>query len=142
LTSSVILNWPDTRVDALNFSTLNDITEENSISEGYTPFFARYVKTIFNFDYKNPGQTRYAILSSNMYGRYAAEPERYAIENEYYKGLRDSSTLIAEFTPSLKPSNTKEQVFIIIDYLSNLIKGTRTSFLTGPTIQIYLLPQN
>ena len=142
LTSSVVLNWPDTRVVALNFSTMNDITEENSISEGYTPFHPRLVKTIFNFDYKNPGLTRYAILSSNMYGRYAAEPERYLIENDYYKGLRDSSTLIAEFKPSVKPSNTKEQVFIIIDYLSNLIKGTKTSFLTGPTIQIYLLPQN
>lgn len=40
-TSSVVLNWLDTRVVALKYLEEQNITPENSVSEGYTPFFPR-----------------------------------------------------------------------------------------------------
>ena len=141
-TSSVILTWQDTRVEALEFATKTNITEENSVSEGYTPFLPRYVKTIFDFDYQNPGPTRYVILSSNMYGRYQAEPSRYMMENDYYEGLRETASLIADFEPSTKPSNPKDQFIVLVDYFTNLLNGTKTSYFKGPTIQIYKLLQD
>lgn len=139
--SSILLTWQDTRVAALQFAIANNITEENSVSEGYTPFFPRQVKTIFDFDYNSAGQTNYVLLSSNMYGRYEAEPERYALESGYYGSLRDAAILIGEFEPSTKPSSPEDQFMVLVDYLANLLKGTKTSNLTGPTIQIYALPQ-
>lgn len=140
LTSSILLTWQDTRVDALQFTIENEITQENSVSEGYTPFLPRTVKTIFDFDYQSPGQTRYVILSSNMYGRYEAEPDRYIEENNFYQGLRSNIPLIAEFVPSEKPSSPKEEFTVFVDFLSNLLTNTKTANTVGPTIQIYRLP--
>ncbi len=142
LTSSILLTWQDTRVEALQFASENAITEDNSVSEGYTPFLPRNVKTIFDFDYHNPGQTRYIILSSNMYGRYAAEPARYTEENEYYAGLRNYATNIAEFVPCAKPGNPKDQLIVLRHYFAHLLDKTTTTCTTGPTIQIYQLPEN
>jgi len=140
LSASVIMTWQDTRVDALQFLTDNDITEEITTSEGYTPFLPRNVRTIFDFDYSNPGQTRYVVLSSNMYGRYNAEPERYAAEIDYYAGLRANASLIAEFAAEEKPEGIKEQLIVLGDYLTGLTHQTKTTHTTGPTIQIYQLP--
>ena len=139
VTSSVILTWQDTRVKALDYASEKSITEENSVSEGYTPFLPRNVKTIFDFDYLNPGSTRYVILSSNMYGRYEAEPERYKDENDYYEGLRNTAKLIMEYKPSIKPSTPKDQFLVLADYITNLLTGAKASNFTGPTIQIYQL---
>jgi len=140
VTSSVLLTWLDTRVVALQFTKKNDITQENSVYEGYTPFIPRTVKTIFDFDFDNPGQIEFVILSSNMYGRFEAEPERYTSENSYYTNLRAKATLIGEFKPSQRPENPLEQLTVIGNYLNNKIKGTKTTYTTGPTIQIYQLP--
>ena len=140
LTTSVLLTWQDTRVVALQFVEKKDITQENTVSEGYTPFLPRTVKTIFDFNLDEPGQIRYAILSSNMYGRFEAEPDRYTSENKYYENLRTKASLIGEFKSSPKPKNSLEQLTILGDFLNNLIKGTKTTHTTGPTIQIYQLP--
>jgi len=142
LTSSLILDWQDTRVDALQFLSENGITEENSISEGYTPFYSRYVRTIFDFDYEDSGEIDYAILSSFMYGRYQSEPDRYLQENSYYNNLRAEATLIAEFVPDERPSNPKDQAVVLLDYLENLVRKTKTAYKTGPVIQIYQLPSD
>lgn len=139
-TSSILLTWQDTRSIALQFSAENGITQENSVSEGYTPFLPRTVKTIFDFDLNDPGQTDFVILSSSMYGRFEAEPDRYSSENYYYAALRNRATLIGEFRSSPKPTNPIEQLRIFGDYLYDLIKGTKTTHTTGPTIQIYQLP--
>jgi len=140
LTSSVLLTWQDTRVVALDFLNKNNITMENSISEGYTPFYPRYAGRIFDFNYNNPGQIRYVILSSNIYGRYEAEPDRYKTENDYYSGLRAEAILIAEFLPSMKPDKPWEQLIVTVDYFSNLVRGTKTTYTTGPTIQVFKIP--
>ena len=140
LTSSVLLTWQDTRVVALDFLNKNNITMENSISEGYTPFYPRYAGRIFDFNYNDPGQIQYVILSSNIYGRYEAEPDRYKTENDYYSDLRAEATLIAEFLPSMKPDNPWEQLIVTVDYFSNLVRGTKTTYTTGPTIQVFKIP--
>lgn len=141
LTSSVTLTWRDTRVDALQYLSEHKITLENSVSEGYTPYFSRTYKTVFDFDFDNPGQTRYVILSSNMFGRYAAEPERYLVENAFYTELREKATLIEEYVSDKKPTNPLDQSKIVIDYFQNLLQGTESNFRFGPVIQIYQLPQ-
>ena len=142
LTSSLVLDWQDTRVEALQFLTENGVTTENSISEGYTPFYARDVKTIFDFDFKDSGEIDYVILSSNMYGRFQSEPDRYLYQNTYYNNLRAEATLIAEFIPDKRPSNPKDQIVVLLDYLENLVRKTKTDYKTGPVIQIYQLPSD
>lgn len=142
LTSSLVLEWQDSRVEALEFLTENGITEENSISEGYTPFYPRYAGTIFGFDFQHSGDIDYVILSSNMYGRYQSEPDRYVQENSYYNNLRAEATIIAEFVPDKRPSNPKDQAFVLLDYLQNLVRKTKTDYKTGPVIQIYQLPDD
>ena len=139
LTSSLVLDWQDTRVEALQFLTENGVTTENSISEGYTPFYARDVKTIFDFDFNDSGEIDYVILSSNMYGRFQSEPDRYLYQNTYYNNLRAEATLIAEFIPDKRPSKPKDQIVVLLDYLENLVRKTKTDYKTGPVIQIYQL---
>ena len=140
LTSSVLLTWKDTRVAALEFMEKNDITQENSVYESYTPFLPRNLRTIFDFDLDNPGKVQFVILSSNMYRRYEAEPDRYASETAFYADLRAKASLLAEFGASPKPKNPLEQVHALGDYLLNLFWQTDTANTTGPTIQIYQLP--
>ena len=140
VTSSLILTWQDTRVVALEFASKNDITPENSVYESYTPFLPRNLRTIFNFDIDDPGPFKYVILSSNMYKRYEAEPERYIAENDFYERVRSDTILIAEFKPSEKPTNSRDQLNVLVDYLTNLASKTKTSNTTGPTIQIYRIP--
>ena len=110
------------------------------MGEGYTPFLPRSAITIFGFDFNNPGQVDYVILSSNMYGRFEAEPDRYTAENAYYADLRSRATLVAEFVPERKPTTPIEKLTVVGDYLHNLFTGTKTVHTTGPTIQIYRLP--
>jgi len=140
LTSSIILTWHDTRVEALEFAMKNEISPKNSVYESYTPFLPRNLRTIFKFDIDDPGNFQYVILSSFMYGRYEAEPERYIEENDFYERLRSDALLIAEFKPSEKPTNPKEQFTILVDYLTNLVSKTKTTNTTGPTIQLYRIP--
>lgn len=142
LTTSLVLDWQDTRVEALQFLTENGVTTENSVSEGYTPFYARDVKTIFDFDFNDPGEIDYVILSSSMYGRFHSEPDRYQYQNTYYNNLRAKATLITEFTPDKRPSNPKDQAVVLLDYLQNLFNKTKTDYKTGPVIQIYQLPSD
>ncbi len=140
LTSSILLTWKDTRVVALEFAETNKITRENSVYEGYTPFLSRTVKSIFDFDLDDPGGIQYVILSSSMYGRYEAEPDRYASETAYYAEVRAKASLITEFKADPKPESPMEQLKVLGDYLVNLFRQTKTTYTTGPTIQIYQLP--
>ncbi len=142
VTSSVLLTWKDTRVVALEFTEQNDITQENSVYESYTPFLPRNLRTIFDFDLDDPGQIQFVILSSNMYNRYEAEPDRYTSETAFYADLRARASLLAEFEASPKPENTLEQLYAFRDYMINLIRQTKTTNTTGPTIQIYELLQD
>lgn len=140
LTSSILLTWQDTRVVALEFAETNKITQEISVYEGYTPFLPRTVKSIFDFNLDDPGEIQYVILSSNMYGRYQAEPDRYASETAFYAEVRAKASLLAEFKADPKPKNPFEQLHVLGDYIVNLIRQTKTTYITGPTIQIYQLP--
>ncbi len=140
LTASIILTWQDTRAVALEYTARNDISPENSVYESYTPFLPRNLRTIFEFDLDNPGEIQYVILSSSMYGRFQAEPDRYASETAFYAEVRAKAFLIAEFEASPKPKSPSEQLHALGDYLVNLFRQTKTTYTTGPTIQIYQLP--
>jgi hypothetical protein len=139
LTSSVVLTWRDTRVEALQYLNEHGITPQNSVSEGYTPFLSRTYKTIFDFDFNDPGQKHYVILSSNMYGRYASEPYRYSIENNYYAKLREKASLIKEFSPDERPVNQIQQFKIFLDFLKIPFGSNASNHSFGPTIQTFQL---
>jgi len=138
---SIFMNWQDTRIEALeDFSELG-IEQKNSVSEGYTPLIPRSPVRIFDFDMQNPGEKQFVILSSNMYMRFEAEPDRYQSENAFYRALRERATLIKVYAPDYKPLDPLGQVKVIVDYFQNLLGGTNSTYRTGPTIQIYQLPK-
>lgn len=120
----------DGRIDALNFCNANGITEENSHFEAYGPFNMRTAGTFdishMSFDEngklvlpdytENTERTYYAypehkenveyiILSSRMYDRYYAEPEKYADLIEKYEAIAEQYTLVYE-SESYVPHNS------------------------------------
>ena len=88
----------------MSFCEENDITKENSIYEGYSPLCVSGPASLncsmdtegnlaFPVDKEN---AEYIVLSSNMYGRYYAEPERYAGQIAVYEKIKEQYPLIYE----------------------------------------------
>lgn len=138
--TSVMLTWPDTRNEALHFMLENGITEDKSISEGYTPYFPNSKAFIFEYDLQNPDDKEFMVLSSLMGDRYAAEPVRYASENAYYANVRSRLTLVKEFVPTPDPDHPIDQLRAILEYVRRQLGGTESPFSTGPKLEIYRLP--
>ena len=96
---------PDTRIVAIEYCAQNDITEENTYFEGYTPLRPTSPYTIFDhfedYDITKPKDENisYVILSSGMYGRHYAEPERYHKEIAFYESLKENCKVKKVFTP-------------------------------------------
>lgn len=132
---SVRQSWKDTRVLGLEYFQQVGITPTNSVSEGYTPFNPDNATRIFTEDFR---QARYVILSSNMYGRYEAEPERYREELAFYARLRQQELLL-EIKPSPLETRPDRQVLVVWDYVKALLKGDEApdDQSAGPVIQIY-----
>ena len=139
LTASITMAWPDTRVAGLNYAEAHQITPENTHAEGYSPYLARVFKTIFDTDLDNPGGKEYVILSSYIYGRYAAEPERYAKENAFYAAVREEGELVYEISPSPLPANYRQRLDVLVDYFRHLVWGTDIRYSIGPVLQFYKL---
>ena len=139
LTASVLFTWQDTRNIALEYLQSENITPEKTISEGYSPYLPRTVKTIFEFDAGQSPQIDYVILSSYMYGRYEAEPERYATELEFYDQLRQNALLLREFEPSPQPDGFLEKVRAIYEFASRTLHSEPSLSFFGPNLQIYQL---
>lgn len=89
----------EARVDAIQFCTENGITKENSLSDGYSPFFLAGPKGInLAFDKEGklavPEGIKYIIMSSMMYGRFYAEPERFRHQVDMYEEIQKNNELI------------------------------------------------
>lgn len=133
----------DTRITALVYCNENGITKENSLYDGYTPFAMNDLETIsvslddegkIQLTEEQAGVT-YIILSSNMYNRYYAEPERYTLQVEMYDAIREQCELLCQFVPyGCKTSQWSVQNIIL---RMKYIFGNNNVYASGYTIQIY-----
>jgi len=138
--TSVMLTWSDTRNEALHYMEENNISNENTISEGYTPHNPNNKTDIYDFDIFEPGEKEYVVLSSLMFDRYQAEPDRYLVENAFYKQVRSNLVLIKQFQPDPVPNSVIDQLKTILEYLNRQLVNSNSQYLTGPKLEIYKLP--
>lgn len=90
---------PEARVDAIQFCENNGITKNNTLYDGYSPFCLGGPATInVSFDEQGninaPSGIQYLIISSGMYDRWYAEPERYAAQISMYENIQNRNQLI------------------------------------------------
>jgi len=129
----------DTRLIALNCAEERGITPENSLYEGYTPFLPGHPIDISEDELENDNQYHYVILSSYMYDRFFAEPERYVDRIAFYNSIRENNRLIIEVEPTPPAKNLLGKLDDILFYVNNRLKlGVEDRF-RGPTIQIFEL---
>jgi len=138
LANSARMGFTDTRLIALEYCNKNGITSNNAIYEGYTPLFPQFYKTIFDQDPDSQDETiKYVILSSNMYGRYLYEPDRYVDQVNYYLAIEQNHKLIKEFEPTLNPTDLQGKIEDIIYYFLRYFNINQEARYTGPTIKIF-----
>lgn len=134
----------EARIAALEFCQNNHITEEESIYEGYTPFFMEQPmqleltldssgKLVFPDDKSG---VKYIILSSSMYGRYYNESERYSQEVATYEKIKEDYELIYT-TPLIYPKSSNWSVMKIVYNIKYIYDMVVEGKCYGSVIQIY-----
>jgi len=139
--TSVMLTWKDTRNEALHYMEEHGMSDAVTLSDGYTPYHAGNKNDIYGFDFSNPGEKRFIILSSLMEDRYRREPERYPRENAFYDNVRIHSVSVKDFLPDPEPSSVIDQARVIFEYLNRQFRDSQAQFFTGPRLEIYRLKQ-
>ena len=123
-----------------DFTKENNIIKENTIYEGYTPFYEYGPnKKLDWFDKKNNSQYKYVIISSSMKDRYIAEPERKPDRVKAYKEI-EKLTLINQINPASRPVQTFSEITnfrAILPYILEVKNNNYSGFLKGPIIWIY-----
>lgn len=137
---------PDTRVVALEYCLENEISADNSLYEGWTPFRMSTSMKIFDkFDWHEDelaiktGDSSYAyiIISSGMYDRYYAEPIRYSKELEVYEQIEYQFELIKKY-PYQPEKNSVLCINNIRANIINMFMGWQNAY-NGYEIKIYKL---
>jgi hypothetical protein len=141
VTESVYMDLPDTSAIGLHYLDEHGIRQDQTLSEGYSPFAPFGKPDIYGFDFASPGDIDYVILSDKMYGRYQAEPQRYQRENSFYERLRANGQLMLEWQPYPKPVKLSGQLELILYYLNNRPVLSSLDRYSGYTIQVYKLNQ-
>jgi len=132
------MGFTDTRVAGLNFCNNIGITTENAIYEGYTPLEPQFFKTIFSQDFTASGNSvDYFILSSQMYSRYFAEPQRYAEEVNFYETIENDHQLIKEINPTESSTTLQGKIEDITYYVLRHFNKPQNERYYGPTIRIF-----
>lgn len=133
----------DTRIAALDYCGEKQIDINNSIYEGYTPLLLNSPLTItvsldgegkivFSEEQKD---ANYIILSSKMYDRYYAEPQKYAEQVAVYDAIAEQCGLVFEILE--KPNRQGD--WACINVLNKILYGIhlKKNDVQGPTIKIY-----
>ena len=138
---------PDSRTLALSDFERMGITAENSIYEGYTPFDpAGYLDKTDAFretengiepTQDNEGKA-YFIMSDSFYGRYLAEPQRYADKIAVYKSIARKYPVMYKLAPNGDRKASKWILSNILDCLDYLRQHITCG---GSTITVYALRQ-
>ncbi|MGI6740566.1 MAG: glycosyltransferase family 39 protein [Brevefilum sp.] len=131
------MSFPDTRVVALDFCRENNITAENTLFEGYSPFLPEGIQTIFDVEPGDAQGRDYIILSSGMYDRYFSDPERYGHRIRFYEAIRSEQKLIAKFEPDPQPASMLGRIEMVTYYMKAKLNHTEIICWQGPVIEIY-----
>ncbi|MDR2865261.1 MAG: glycosyltransferase family 39 protein [Spirochaetaceae bacterium] len=132
----------DTRVVSMQYCSDNGISQENALAEGYTPFYPNGSGTIFHSDnFYQEKNIKYIILSSSMYDRFYAEPERYRNEIDFYEDIKEKCHIYKIFEP-VKIKNSFFEIMNIKNSLVSLYNYAKGGN-SGPTLAVYAKsPQN
>jgi hypothetical protein len=141
ITRSVYMDLPDTSAVSLHYLNEHGFISEQTLYEGYTPYAPFGKPDIYGFDFENPEDIKYVILSSKMYERYQAEPLRYSRENAFYKQLEHSGSLLMTWEPLPYPRDLLGQLRLISYYLQNRNHLSSLYQFSGYTIKLYKLHQ-
>jgi len=126
----------DTRNVSADYVSQIGATKDNTFFEGYTPFNPTGPGTIFGgfegmdiFKPSNP-ELKYIILSSNMYSRYYAEPDKYGVQIAFYDALKANKAIIREFKPVEVKENTNDikNIANSLKTISGILKGGYSGF--------------
>ncbi|WP_223923262.1 glycosyltransferase family 39 protein [Geobacter sp. AOG2] len=135
----------DTRFASYLFTQKAGIAEENTLYEGFTPFYPSNMRdgSVLNaYNTLDKNKTiRYVIVSSGLYDRYLGEIGKYHAEAEFY-GKVFSLPLVRKFAPREYFSDGSYPFYLNNDLargLAFLLDYTRDreQLFTGPTIGIY-----
>jgi hypothetical protein len=132
----VRMSFTDTRVVAQEYCHQNNISTQNSIYEGYSPLLPTYPKGIFEASLEEK-QFQYVILSSQMYNRYFAEPERYAEEIDFYEKIRQDNLLVIKFQPNPQLAGIRDRLNEISYFIRQQWDNNLIDKIKGPVIEIY-----
>ncbi len=131
----------DVRLNALNDLDQKGITADNSVYEGYTPFFPDNLRTIWDDFAIEGGQlvplsgdTEYAIISSSVFGRFLDE-ERYPEEVEFYE-LLDQFPVVAEYGPKSPEVRVPLSNIRLLGAIQSLGE-TALGASSGPVIRVF-----
>jgi hypothetical protein len=130
----------DTRNAALGYVTEIGATKENTLYEGYTPFNPTGPATIFggledSITTPMNQDLKYIILSSSMYSRFYAEPDKYGKEITIYEAIKANKTVLREFEPVMV-SESSNDLKNIMNSLKN-IAGYLSGGYSGPHLIFY-----
>jgi len=131
----------DTRNVSQDYVAEIGATGENTYYEGYTPLSPTVPGIIFlNFEDGNISKPlnpdlKYIILSSTMYNRYYAEPDKYAEQIAFYNLLKENKPILKQFTPV----TVNEVAFEPINIMNSLktIAGFIRGGYSGPNLIFY-----
>lgn len=136
----VRMKFTDTRLISQKYCQENNITRNNSLYEGYTPIMPTNFGAIFTNLTKFKGEYDYIVLSSSIYDRYFAEPERYAEQIEIYDEIRSENILLKRFESYPVAKDTLNRLENIVYFVQLRLGLTNKVRLGGPTIEIYKVP--
>jgi hypothetical protein len=158
LSRSVALRLPETRVVAGSYLLENGIDKQHAIYDGYTPFSPNNPVSALSMKERadNDQGVRYVVISSEMYDRYLAEPERYAAETDFYRRIMSLQPLQviapAGVTADIQQGSAdrRGESWIVpemanwwnsVRFLNYRVGAPSGSALTGPTIEVFLYPR-
>ena len=133
---------PDTRVFAQEFNREHGITRENSIFEGYTThqpggpanFFGAFERVDDAF-YLRERHARYVLMSSSMFNRWRAEPDRFSDQVAIYEHIEKTMTESGRFSDV--PRNRSVVSLLNICHSISYVFRTIDNGVVGPTLIFY-----
>jgi hypothetical protein len=144
--ATITLNYTlkDTRYASYQYAQLSGIAEQNTLYEGFTPFYPSNMRdgSVRNayFTLDRNKDIQYVIVSSGLFDRYLQEKERYQAENEFYDKVF-ALPLVKKFAakeygaphnPFFVDIGLTRILAFLMDYARN-----SSDLVTGPTILIY-----
>jgi hypothetical protein len=135
----------DTRIESLAWVRDNGVTRQNSAYEGYTPLlpgapglFFDHVRSVgdgYEFTTERGRPATYVVMSSGMYDRVLADPDR-PDEHAIYRYVIDNFEEVATFTPTETSQPSKWEPFSIANDLE-VFSAMTSGAVSGPTIRIF-----